>query len=353
MLKHYLLVLLSFSLAALVAQERRVTLIFAGDAMQHTPQIYAAKTDSGYNYKPVFELIRSKISSADIAGVNFETTLGGAPYTGYPLFCSPNEYAEALHQAGFNLFFTANNHALDSGKKGFEQTIQIIKDLGAKQTGTFTSAQERALNYPLMLIKNGIRIAFLNYTYGTNGLVINEPNIINLIDTTLIKKDIAAAQKLHPDIMIAVMHWGEEYHTHPSAQQKKTAQFLLNNNVRIIIGHHPHVVQPIQTLTENNNITHTVFYSLGNFISNQRKQNRDGGMLAEIVLRKTSNDDAITIESVDYSLFWVHKYFSKGKPIFRILPVQKDTTGYNLQPGEQWMMDRFVKSSIDIVESGK
>ena len=351
MRKHYLLVLLSFSLAALIAQEKRVTLIFAGDAMQHTPQIYAAKTDSGYNYEPVFELIRNKITSADIAGVNFETTLGGPPYTGYPLFCSPNEYAAALHQAGFNLFFTANNHALDSGKKGFEQTINTIKDLGAKQTGTFVSEDERALNYPLMLIKNGIRIAFLNYTYGTNGLVTKKPNIVNLIDTILIKQDITAAKKLNPDIMLAVMHWGEEYHSQPSAQQKKTAQFLFNNNVRIIIGHHPHVVQPIQTFAKGDSITHAVYYSLGNFVSNQRKQDRDGGMLAEIVLSKQSNDGPVTIESVDYSLVWVHKYFEGRKPVYRILPAKTDTTGYNLQPYEQWTMDRFVKRANKVIQT--
>ena len=353
MCKHYLLVLLSFSLAALMAQEKRVTLIFAGDAMQHTPQIYAAKTDSGYNYDPVFELIRNKITSADIAGVNFETTLGGPPYTGYPLFCSPNEYAAALHQAGFNLFFTANNHALDSGKKGLEQTIHTIKDFGAKQTGTFVSEDERALNYPLMLIKNGIRIAFLNYTYGTNGLVAKEPNIVNLIDTILIKQDIAKVKKLNPDIMLAVMHWGEEYHSQPSAQQKKTAQFLFNNNVRIIIGHHPHVVQPIQTIKLDDGITHAVFYSLGNFVSNQRKQNRDGGMLAEIVLSKQINNGPVIIESVDYSLVWVHKYYDKQKPVFRILPIQEDTTGYNLKPYEKWAMDKFAKQANRILRKDK
>ncbi len=359
MRRYYLLALLSVSLAALVAQEKRVTLIFAGDAMQHTPQIYAAKTDSGYNYEPVFELFKHKIADADIVAVNLETTFGGPPYTGYPTFSSPKEYATALHQAGFNLFFTANNHALDTGKKGLEQTIQTIKELGAKQTGTFATEEERALNYPLMLIKNGIRIAFLNYTYGTNGLVAKPPNIVNLIDTILIKQDIIAAQKLQPDIVIAVLHWGEEYHTQPSAHQKKIAQFLFNHNVRIIIGHHPHVVQPLQTRTQGDSITHTVFYSLGNFVSNQRKQDRDGGMLAHIILSKTHKDAPVAIQSVDYSLVWVHKYFEGHKPVYRILPIQNrtnnpspiDTTGYNLQPYEQWVMDRFARGANKIVSS--
>ena len=351
MRKQYIIaVILSISLATMVAQERRVTLLFAGDAMMHTPQIFAAKTDRGYDFHSVFHHIKDQITATDIAGVNLETTFGGTPYTGYPAFSSPKEYATALHQAGFNIFFTANNHALDTGKKGLEQTIQTIKDLGAKQTGTFVNQKQRYLLYPMMIIKNGIRIALLNYTYGTNGLRASPPNIVNLIDTLQIKQDITTATLLKPDIIIANMHWGNEYHTHPSAQQKKIAQFLFNNNVRIIIGHHPHVVQPLQTFAEADSITHAIYYSLGNFLSNQRKQDRDGGMLAHIVLSKSHNNAPVTIEQADYSLVWVHKYFKLGKPVYRILPAQADTTGYNLQPYEQWTMDRFVKGVEKIVE---
>ncbi|NLZ95980.1 MAG: hypothetical protein GX921_09185, partial [Bacteroidales bacterium] len=199
----------------------------------------------------------------------------------------------------------------------------------------------------------------LNYTYGANGLKVAPPNIINRIDTTLIKQDIATANKLQPDIIIAVMHWGEEYQTQPSRQQKKIAQFLFNNNVRIIIGHHPHVVQPIQTIIDSDSITHTVFYSLGNFVSNQRWKNSDGGMLAHIVLSKAHPDASVTIESADYSLVWVHKYFKGNKPGYRILPIDKEKNSnssttlhkYNLQPYEQWAMDRFVRSATNIIES--
>lgn len=377
MRKQYLIaVILSFSLAASVAQERRVTLLFAGDAMMHTPQIYAAKTDSGYNFHSVFHHVKDQITAADIAGVNLETTFGGIPYSGYPAFSSPTQYAPALHQAGFNIFFTANNHALDTGKKGLEQTIQTIRDLDAKQTGTFVNQKQRNLLYPMMIIKNGIRIALLNYTYGTNGLRATPPNIVNLIDTLQIKKDIAAATLLTPDIIIANMHWGNEYHTQPSTQQKSIAQFLFRHHVRIIIGHHPHVVQPLHIYLANNNntdntdsinstdninysinninstdsITHAVYYSLGNFVSNQRKPNTDGGMLAHIVLSKAHSNASVTIEQVDYSLVWVHKYFEGDRPVYRILPIQADTTGYNLQPYEQLTMDRFVKSAIKIVQ---
>ena len=380
---HYIVaVILSLSIATTVAQERRVTLLFAGDAMMHTPQIHAAKTDSGYSFHSVFDHLKDQIAAADIAGVNLETTFGGLPYTGYPAFSSPTDYATALHAAGFNIFFTANNHALDTGKKGLEQTIQTIRQLGAKQTGTFATQQQRDLHYPLMIVKNGIRIALLNYTYGTNGLKVKQPNIINLIDTTLIQKDIAAAQLLQPDIMIAVMHWGEEYQTKPSAQQKSLAQFLFRHQVRIIIGHHPHVVQPLQTYHANNNstdstdsITHTVFYSLGNFLSNQRKPNTDGGLLAHIVLSKAHGTAPVTIERADHSLVWVHKYFEGNKPVYRLLPVEKALSNsnvsndsitdgnnngnngnnssinnrYNLQPYEMEVMKGFVKRVAKIM----
>ncbi|HTN68820.1 MAG TPA: CapA family protein [Dysgonamonadaceae bacterium] len=364
MRSYCLFILLSLFLQTILAQERKVTLLFAGDAMQHLPQIYAAKTDSSYYYDSVFELVKNKISQADIAGVNFETTLGGEPYKGYPTFSSPDEYAKGLYNTGFNLFFTANNHALDTGKKGLEQTIRVIRELGAKQTGTFESKEKRDLQYPLMIIKNGIRIAFLNYSYDTNGLEIEKPNIVNIIDTLLIKEDLENAKLLNPDIIIAVMHWGEEYQTKPSTKQKKIAQFLLTNGVRIVIGHHPHVVQPVETKSVNGNITHTIFYSLGNFVSNQRKINTDGGMIAEIVLNKTSDSERenslVNIESVDYSFVWVHKYYENRKPVYRLLALEKidvtenDTVNdnrYNLQPHELEAMNRFVRSATKIAQS--
>lgn len=359
-----LFILLLSPFAISVAQQNRVSLLFAGDAMQHLPQIYAAKTDSGYNYASVFEMVKNKISSADIAGVNFETTIGGKPYTGYPLFSSPDAYAKALYNTGFNLFFTANNHALDTGKKGLEQTIRAIRMLGAKQTGTFESQEKRDLHYPLMIIKNGIRIAFLNYTYGVNGLLAETPNIVNIIDTVLIKKDLENALLLKPDILIAVMHWGEEYYTQPTTKQKETAQFLVNNGVRIVIGHHPHVIQPIHIAKQNGIIEHIVYYSLGNFVSNQRKVNRDGGMIAEIVLTKTSDGEdissSINIESVNYSLVWVHKYYEKGKVAYRILPIERENgeaeeyfnkLKEELLPDELGSLKMFLKSAHRIANT--
>lgn len=334
-------------------QEKRVSLLFVGDAMQHLPQVHAAKTADGYNYDSCFYLLKDKISNADIACVNFETTLGGKPYTGYPMFSSPAEFAEGLKTSGFDVFFLANNHILDRGKRGVENTIDVLDSLKVKQTGVFKSKFTRGLNYPLMIIKNGIRIAFLNYTYDTNGLKVVPPNIVNLIDTIQIKKDLRLTQLYNPDIIIANMHWGEEYIVKQNREQKQLADFLIRNGVRIIIGNHPHVVQPLIKNITDNKIESVVYYSLGNFISNQQKVNTDGGAIAEITIKKI-NEHTIEIESCDYSLAWVRKFTKDGKVKYVLIPSYMDLDEINppLTAEELQKMNIFVSNANKIIRAG-
>ncbi len=346
--------LLSF-LAGAQAQKQQVTLLFAGDAMQHLPQIKAAYNGAGYEYDSCFYRIKEKIDSTDIACVNLETVLAGKPYTGYPAFSAPDAFAEALKNTGFDVFFLANNHALDKGQKGLERTIDVLDSLGVKHTGTFKSPEARERYYPLMIIKNGIRIAFLNYVYGTNGLSVRPPNVINLIDTMQIKKDLALTDLYRPDIIIANMHWGEEYKTLPSVQQKQLAEFLFLHGVRIVIGHHPHVVQPMVLEREGESIKHVVYYSMGNFISNQQKVHTDGGMLAEVVISKEDDDSPVRIESCDYSLVWVRKFFQNGKYRYVLLPSwknQEDLTPEMTQEEKQ-KMNTFVTHAERIIRPEK
>jgi Putative enzyme of poly-gamma-glutamate biosynthesis (capsule formation) len=332
------------------SQEKRVSLLFAGDAMQHLPQVKAAEThDGGYGYDSCFYLVKDKIQAADIAGVNFETTLGGRPYTGYPVFSTPDEFAFGLKEAGFDLFFMANNHAADRGRKGLERTIDILDSIGIKHTGTFKSKETRALHYPLMIIKNGIRIAFLNYSYDTNGLPVEEPNIVNTTDTSLIKHDLRFTQLYKPDIIIAQMHWGEEYHTSPSPNQKRLTNLLLRHGVQIIIGHHPHVVQPLAVEKEDGIIRSAVYYSLGNFISNQQKINTDGGMLAEIVLSKKDEHSPVVIESCGYSLVWGRKYNFNGKNYYVLIPSWTDKIPA-MSMEEKQKMNIFVRNADKIIQ---
>lgn len=328
-----------------VSQERKVSLLFAGDAMQHLPQVYSAKTENGYNYDACFHLIKDNIASADIACVNFETVLGGKPYTGYPTFSSPDEFASALKNAGFDIFFLANNHAMDGGQKGLERTINVLDSLQIKHTGTFKSPHERTFRYPLMLIKNGIRIALLNYTYKTNGIPVKKPSMVNFADTFLIKKDLEIARLYKPDIIIANMHWGEEYLTYPTTEQRKMAQFLINNGVRIVVGHHPHVVQPVSVYQKENEPANVVYYSLGNFISNQQHPHADGGMMAEIVIHKTSDEAPVEIQSHTYSFIWVRKYRDEEKTNYVLIPTTFSPKAITppVSKEEKETMEKFVE----------
>ena len=331
------------------SQEKRVTLLFAGDAMQHMPQVHGALTEEGsYRYDSCFYLVRERIAAADIAGINFETTLGSKPYSGYPTFSSPDEFAVALKNTGFDIFFQANNHAFDRGSRGLERTIDYLDSIGIHHTGTFKTNEARALYYPLMIIKNGIRIAFLNYVYDTNGLTVKTPNIVNLIDSNRIKSDLLHTQLYKPDIIIAQMHWGEEYHTTPSPAQKKMAALLLQYGVRIVIGHHPHVIQPIAIEKVKGDIRSVIYYSLGNFISNQQRVNTDGGMLAEIVITRRDDSSPVVIESCDYSLVWVRKEPLKGKINYQLIPSWIVNNG-TLHNEEKQKMDIFVDNAEKIV----
>ncbi len=163
----------------------RLKLVFTGDIMGHDTQIASALATgkSGYDYQPCFQYLAPYLQDADLVIGNLEVTLAGPPYKGYPQFSSPDELADALKTAGFHILVTANNHALDRGRSGLERTLGQLDARGILHTGTFTDDRSRSLTYPLVVEKNGIRIALLNYTYGTNGLKVKPPSIVNRIDT--------------------------------------------------------------------------------------------------------------------------------------------------------------------------
>lgn len=277
-------ILLLYSVA-LSAQER-ITLLFVGDLMQHQAQINAARTPGGgYDYSSCFSLVKEQISRADIAVGNLEVTLGGKPYRGYPAFSAPDEYLQAIKDAGFDILLTANNHCLDRGKQGLERTVTQLDSLSIPHAGTYRNITERKQRYPLFIRKKGFYIAILNYTYGTNGIKTASPNIVNYIDKETILEDIHSAQARRPDAIIACMHWGEEYQSLPNREQRELADWLLEQGVTHIIGSHPHVIQPME-LRKTGNQQHVVAYSLGNFISNMSAANTDGGLIFTMQLEK-------------------------------------------------------------------
>jgi poly-gamma-glutamate synthesis protein (capsule biosynthesis protein) len=317
--------------AAAKPEEHHLSLLIAGDLMQHGPQIKAAlQSDGTYDYTECFARIKPEIERADVAIGNFEVTLGGKPYTGYPQFRAPDEYLQACIDAGFDILLTANNHCLDSRRKGLERTIQMMDSLGVPHLGTYVNQAERDKSYPFLLEKNGMRIVLLNFTYGTNGIALEAPNVVNLIDTVQIKKDIAKAKTLAPDVIIALPHWGIEYQQLPSPQQRELAQWLISNGVDHVIGGHPHVAQPLELSTDS---LHLVAWSLGNVISNQSKPNTYGGYMVRLDLTKKSIPQT-TKQSVpqattrlsdcSYILYWVSRPDDNGrKHNYRILPIDE------------------------------
>ena len=296
-------------------------LIFTGDIMGHDSQIESALNtgSEGYDYAPCFEHLEPYFSSADITIGNLEVTLAGPPYKGYPQFSSPDELGLALRSAGFDILLTANNHALDRHKQGIERTIDQLDKQGFIYTGTFKNDYTRALSYPLLVEKNGIRLAILNYTYGTNGLVASSPNIVNYIDTAQISKDLKKAEKASPDFTIVTVHWGKEYENTENSQQNQLAQFILDAGADAIIGSHPHVVQPIR-LSDSGEI---IVYSMGNLISNQRSRYRNGGIAFEMSLEKKEGITAVS--EYAYLPIWVYKPVTEKGTQFQLMPAALDS----------------------------
>ncbi len=318
-----LVMLLCLSIAQAVAgqdSDSVLTLLFTGDIMGHDGQLASARNDSSgiYEYDSVFRHIAPFISSVDVATGNLEVTLGGPPYKGYPAFSSPDELAAACRNAGFDILGTANNHSADRGPRGIFRTIRVLDSLGIRHTGTWISPEERNIISPLMVCHDNLRIALLAYTYGTNGIVVPPPATVAYIDTVRAAADIRRAEWLDADLNVIFIHWGIEYDTLPSAEQKKTAAALRRAGADIIIGSHPHVVQPVEAEQDTAAILHPVVWSMGNFVSNQRTRRRDGGLMIRLDI--TAKNDTAYISDAGYVLTWVYTPVENGKQKFYILP---------------------------------
>ena len=347
-----------FMASACFAQDTtRLSLLFLGDIMQHDSQIQSAHDalTGSYNYEPCFRFVKKYFMDADLTIGNLELTLGGKPYKGYPQFSAPDALAAALKNAGVNVLVTANNHSVDRRKKGLERTIRVLDSLEILHTGTFRDTVERLNDYPLLISKNGITLALLNYTYGTNGIPVTKPNVVNLIDTAVIRKDLYQARQRNPDLTIVFMHWGNEYQNQPSKEQKKLAEFCLQRGANLVIGAHPHVLQPMEWRKDQQQV---VIYSLGNFISGQRDRYRDGAAIVKVELSKVYYSDSVTVTSitdVGYVLHWVYK--TPGtKPAFYVLPVpdfEGDTTTFVTNETSRLAFRRFIEDSRKLLSGNR
>lgn len=303
-----------------------LTVLIAGDLMQHEPQINAARRGNTYDYSECFQFVKPEIERADIAIANFEVTTGGAPYTGYPCFSAPDEYLRASIDAGFDVLTTANNHCCDRRAKGLRRTIEMMDSMKVRHLGTYRSQAERDQNYPFVIEKNGIKVCLLNFTYGTNGIPVPTGYVVNMIDTAQIAADIVKAKAMNPDVIIAIPHWGIEYQLLPEQKQKDLAAWLFAKGVDHIVGGHPHVLQPME-VSEWGGGKHLLVYSLGNYISNQSKPNTTGGAMVKMVFMK--KDGKTVLKDAAYTLEFVSRPQVSGNKNYRIYPVGYSTEKMN------------------------
>lgn len=256
-----------------------VTVIFSGDFMQHSPQVTAAHTNGTYDYDTQLRYISPYWKSADFAVINLETTLtDDGQYSGYPMFASPVEIAQALARAGITHVALANNHALDRRGDGVRKTAAALDFAGLPHTGVY--ATDSASKVTLMLEKDDFRIAVINFTYGTNGMAIPRGMVVNTpLDTAAMGAAIDRAHRAGATHTIVYVHFGQEYQITPDTEQKWLALWLRSRGANLVIGSHPHVPQPIDRV-------HHIVYSLGNFVSNQRKRYTDGGYSVRVTFSR-------------------------------------------------------------------
>lgn len=326
------------------------TLTVAGDVMNHDSQIsdaYDAAAGS-YDYSHVFQYVKPWLEQADYAVANLETTLpGGGDYTGYPHFGAPDALAYDLKEAGFDLLSTANNHTWDKGVDGVYRTLDVLDEAGLAHVGTYRSQEERDTGGIVVADVGGIKVAFLAYTYGLNGYSVPKDqsyavNLFNLDYTTatlsqpdeaLLAADLEKARGLDADVIAVMIHWGIEYRSSPTDYQKSLAEFLVANGADLILGGHPHVIEPYETITttgwDGQSREGFVCYSLGNFISAQNKEFTDITALLQLELTKDETGTHVT--DVGYVPFYMLHLWGQEKTDF-LLDAHRGIAEYGQDP---------------------
>ncbi len=296
-------------------------LAVCGDAMSHMPVTNDAWNGERYDYARIMAAAGPYVEAADYAVVNLETTLsGGPPYSGYPAFNSPDDLAYDLKVLGFDLCLTANNHSLDRGFSGLSRTLDVLDGAGLAHVGTSRTQEERNRGIVTADV-GGVSVAFLGYTYGTNGIPIpkKHPYAINVFNTdyltTLSKPDwdrlaadLEAARAMETDLIAVMVHWGLEYKLEQNRYQEELADFLFQNGADMVLGGHSHVPQPMELRTLPDGRQGFVCYSLGNFISSQTKPNTD--TTAVLTLTLTRDNETGEAQVTDYAyipMYMLHR----------------------------------------------
>jgi poly-gamma-glutamate synthesis protein (capsule biosynthesis protein) len=308
-----------------------------GDIMSHSTNFKNAysSVSKDYDFSNVFKNIKSKISDADIAIGNLETTFAGPQrgYSGYPTFSTPDALAYNLKDLGIDLLSTANNHCMDKGYTGLTRTLDILDKVKIEHAGTSRSEEDQ--NTVVIKDVNGIKIAFLSYTYGTNGITVpsDKKYAVNMIDKELIKKHLDAAKEKNPDLICVNMHWGIEYQLKENKEQDNLADFLFENGVDCIFGSHPHVLQPMEkrtiTLEDGTTKDGFVIYSLGNFMSGQIYAHTKSTVILDIQVTKNS-EDKISIDSINYTPVYLYDKGAgaKARTRYTLYDLEKSISDY-------------------------
>lgn len=356
-----------------------ITISAVGDVMMHMPQINAARENNTYDFKHNFTKIAPYIRQSDIAIANLETTFGGEGrgFSGYPMFNSPDELADALKWAGFNVITTINNHTMDTGIKGLLRTIDVLQERNLKVVGTRKSVDEESF---ILKEVNGVKVGITAYTYETqpfgefktlNGIrvpkeaeeLIDSFSYAKLDEDLInIKNRIHLMKEYGAEVIIFYAHWGNEYQRTPNRYQRHMAEKLAQFGVDVIFGSHPHVLQPIEIIESEEGRKTLVAYSLGNFISNQRYEtlnNRytEDGMIVTVEIKKDLNNNEITLNNVYYMPTWVYRYRVDGRLRYEVLPVleyidinSEEIPSY-LTKETLWRINNSKQNTLELIDS--
>lgn len=304
----------------------RITVAAVGDVLTHTPVIESARDvyDGSYDFRPIFAPMAPYLRRADYTVANLESRLAGPEwgYSGFPIFNSPQQLAPALRWAGVDLVATANNHAMDTGWEGLVTTLDNLDEAGLAHVGTYRSAEERAT--PVVVEIQGIRVGFVNGAAGASGkaLPADKQFAVSGLDVDQIIEDAMTARVWGADIVIAMVHFGDEYDREPTEQQEEITKSLMSGGVDVVLGSHPHVVQRIEHVFQYSGWKVTnkyVAYSLGNFVSSQRWRYSDSGLVVYVHLEKRGL--RTYVNGLSYLPVYVQQSEVSGRTAFRVLPV--------------------------------
>ena len=308
----------------------KLSLVMVGDALLHSSLYNDGYKNGVYDFKPQLELIKPIVQNYDLAFYNQESILGGTSIglSDYPTFNSPWEFGDAMIDAGFNMVSLANNHTLDKGEKAVMSSCEYWKDKDVLTAGSYCSEDEA--NEIKIKEKNGIKYTLLAYTYGTNGIPVPQGKdyLVNLYSDEKAKADIEKVRD-KVDLLIVSMHWGTEYRSEPTEEQKRQAEYLSSLGVDIIIGTHPHVIEPITYINDT-----LVIYSLGNFISAQSTNNDYNTMVelmtsVDVIKEEKNGKTTIKLDNLNNEL--LYNYYKKGSrwTDFKVIPFSQMNSNYN------------------------